>query len=168
MPLFPLKLKCPGFPPLQIRFSPVVLVKACGQVIYESEEYFHTSKLSFDFNTGATIGFVLEGGFYFDVKVFKLTIKAGIQGNFFDGKVGIKFSINFTKARLTLNIYSEYIPLSFEFFIKVQMKIIFFKITLVNISYKYNVLRFYSSIIINLDLYEMIDNFSKDESYYLL
>ena len=168
VPLFPLKLKCPGFPPLQIRFSPVVLVKACGQVIYESEEYFHTSKLSFDFNTGATIGFVLEGGFYFDVKVFKLTIKAGIQGNFFDGKVGIKFSINFTKARLTLNIYSEYIPLSFEFFIKVQMKIIFFKITLVNISYKYNVLRFYSSIIINLDLYEMIDNFSKDESYYLL
>ena len=168
VPFFPLKLRCPGFPPLQILFSPVVLVKACGQVIYETEEYFHTSKLSFDFNTGATIGLVLEGGFYLDIKILKLTIKAGIQGNLFDGKVGIKFSINFTKAQLNLKIYSEYIPLSFEFFIKVQMKIIFFKITLVNISYRINIAKLYSSIIINLDLYKMIDNFSKDESYYLL
>ena len=168
VPFFPLKLKCPAFPPLQIRISPVVLIKACGQVIYETEEYFHTSKLSFDFNIGAKIGIVLEGGLYLDLKILKFTVKAGIQGNFFDGKVGIKFSINFTKAQLTLNIYSEYIPLSFEFFIKIQTKILFFKITILNITYKINVLRFYSSVIINLDLYEMIDNFSKDESYYLL
>jgi hypothetical protein len=168
VPFFPLKLKCPGLPALQIRISPVVLVKACGAVIYETEIYFHTSKLSFDFNTGATIGLVLEGGFYFDAKILGLTIKAGIQGNIFDGKVGIKFTINFTKAQLTLTIYSEYIPLSFEFFIKVQVKVIFFKITLVNISYKINAIRLYSSIQINLDLYKMIDNFSKDESYYLL
>ncbi len=59
--------------------------------MYETEEYFHISKLSFDFNVDATIGLKLEGGFYFDIKLFKLSIAAGIQGNFFDVKIGEHF-----------------------------------------------------------------------------
>jgi len=46
VPLFPIKIRCPGFSPLQLRISPVVLVKACGELKYETDEYFHTSKLS--------------------------------------------------------------------------------------------------------------------------
>ena len=168
MPLFPIKIRCPGFTPLQLRISPVVLVKTCGELIYETYEYFHTSKLSIDFNVGASIGLVIEAGLFFDIKILGFSVSIEVQGNLFEGKVGIKFSIDFTKAQLVLNIYSEFFPLSFEFFIKAKAKILFVKITLLNLSYKIKTISLHSSEKITLDLYKMIDNFLDDESYYLI
>ena len=109
MPLFPIKIRCPGFSPLQLRISPVVLVKACGELKYETDEYFHTSKLSIDFNVGSTMGIIIEAGLFFDIKILGFSVSVGVQGNIFERKVGIKFSIDFTKAQLVLNIYSEFL-----------------------------------------------------------
>ena len=168
VPLFPIKIRCPDFSPLQLRISPVVLVKACGELKYETDEYFHTSKLSIDFNVGSTMGIVIEAGLFFDIKILGFSVSVGVQGNLFEGKVGIKFSIDFTKAQLVLNIYSEFFPLSFEFFIKAKAKVLFVKITLLNLSYKIKTISLHSSEKIILDLYKMIDNFLDDESYYLI
>jgi len=129
---------------------------------------FDDDKLSIDFNVGSTMGIVIEAGLFFDIKILGFSVSVGVQGNLFEGKVGIKFSIDFTKAQLVLNIYSEFFPLSFEFFIKSIMKVLFVKITLLNLSYKIKTISLHSSEKIILDLYKMIDNFLDDESYYLI
>jgi hypothetical protein len=165
--LFPFRLRCPEFPPLQIRIGPIVYVTICGAVKFEKKDLF-LSEASFDFSIKADIGLDLEGGLYTENPILDVTVSCGCKGNIFEGKVGIKYLINFYKAQLDLNIYTELnINIDFRLFILIKAKILRWSYTLIDKEFPINALDLPAYRLFNNSFNETI-NLANNDNYYLL
>lgn len=129
---FPLKLVAPSFPFLQIRFWPNVILQACISAEFEDDFEWMSSQLTFDISCGAKIILTVEGGLYFDLgvdlkkkkyNIADLKVVVEVEGTLFDGKVGMKFSIDFMQAKLILTFYLDISAFSFRFYFKVSFEI---------------------------------------------
>jgi hypothetical protein len=162
--LFPIIISCPYFPPLQIRLSPIVNVTICSKIMFEITDFdLLLTKFDFDFSTKTSFGLKLEGGIYLDIYVSKLTASVGINGNLFDGKIGVKISIDFDKSQLHLKVYLECsINLYFNFYILIQAKLLKWKVDIYKWEQKEKVQIVPYIIPIDVDL-EILKNFTNDE-----
>ena len=103
------------------------------------ENNYPVSKLSIDFSTGAKLGIRVEGGIYLDAKLISASLAVGVEGTIFKGKIGINLSFDFNEGLLYLNIYLNNYVLSFEFYIRFSIKILWWEKTR-KISYELNFL----------------------------
>ena len=46
----------------------------------------------------------------------------------YQGKLGLKFSIDFIKSKLDLSVYVDYLTVAFKFYIQVEIRYLFSKI----------------------------------------
>ena len=124
-----IKFRCPEFPFLQLRIIPEVILTACFEINYifaDEKTNYPTSILSFDINTGILLAVKIEGGIYLDdIKaILDISAAVGVQGTMFQGKVGLKFNIDFEKSKLDLIIYFNREALSFTFYIHIKVEIL--------------------------------------------
>ena len=163
--IFPLKFPCPAFPPLQFRISPIVEIKSCSILRSIKDNNNPISILEFDNNCGAIIGINFEGGIYFDIKVASLSLSAGVEGHLFEGKIGMKFSVDFTQIKIILSIYMDLFSVEFIFYVKLTYKILFIKGTLFNFNYPFKFGGLFIESYLIFDLKRFISN-NLPESYY--
>jgi hypothetical protein len=160
---FPIKIKCPSFPPLQLRFSPNLILTAGLIVEYEEDINFSSSRLSYDLYGGLDLGAKIELGLYFDIVIAELDIAVGLKGNIYRGRVGFKLSIDFTEVKSYIFFYYYNLGASLDFYIYIKTKILFFETKLLDYSYSIYQASSYEE---NKKEYLLYDD--SDRSYYLL
>lgn len=98
----------PAFPFLQVRIIPYVFLGAhFGTSCYKPK---FDIGLFVDMNIMAEISLSLEVGIYIPgtpTPSFELSVKVGIKGVLFSGKVGVGINLYFTKKTLEIDLYSE-------------------------------------------------------------
>ena len=164
IPLFPIIIPCPDFPPLQIRLSPIVNVTICSKIMFSiTDKELLLTNVVFDFSTKASFGLNLEGGIYLDIYAAKLTASVGVNGTLFEGKVGVKISIDFDKSQLQLQVYLECgINLYFKFYILIQAKLLKWEKNIYKWEQKEKVQIVPYTMLFKKEL-EMLQNFTNDE-----
>ena len=126
--IFPIKIECPSFPPLQLRFSPKVLLTAGLIIGYEEEIDSSSSILSYDLYGELELGGRIELGLYFNISIANLDMAVGLDGNLYEGKVGFKLSIDFIELKANILFYSYYYLVSLKFYIYIKTKVLFYAI----------------------------------------
>ena len=111
------------------------------------------------------LGFYFEGGIYFDAKVVSVSLAAGFEGHLFEGKIGIKFSIDFTQIRICFSIYWDLFAVEFKFYVKLKVKFLFLESTPVDLNYPFSFGGLNNEIKLIFDLKSFISNILP-ESYY--
>ena len=140
---FPIKIKCPSFPPLQLRLSPLLELIAGFNIGYieQTGKGIMSSKLIYDIYAGVDLGAKIEAGLYFDVKIAALSIAVGLKGKFYKGRIGFKLSINFMDIKTSfILIYYQNVGVSLDFYIYIKIKVLFIKITLFELHYEIELL----------------------------
>ena len=97
---------------------------------YFDENYYPVSKLSIDFNTGVALGLRVEGGIYLDLFFASASIAVGVDGTVYEGKIGLKLTFDFNEAQINFKIYINYFGISFEFYIRLSIRILFWTKTI--------------------------------------
>ena len=138
---YTIKFPCAAFPPLQLRLSPILNFDICIMLGYQylDENNYPVSKLSIDFSTEAKLGIRVEGGIYLDAILIGASLAVGVEGTIFKGKIGINLSFDFNEGLLYLNIYLNNYGLSFEFYIRFSIQILWWEKTK-KISYELDLL----------------------------
>ena len=111
------------------------------------------SKLTIDFNTWVQLGIKVEGGIYLDIKLVSASVAVGVDGTVYEGKIGLELTFDFNEARINFKIYMNYYGVSFEFYIKFSIKILFWKKTK-KFGYKLKYSGSVSIIELAFDLYD--------------
>ena len=122
--IFPIKIECPDFPPLQLRFSPKVLLTSGLTIGYEEEIDSSSSTLSYDLYGELKLGGKIELGFYFNISIDNLDIAVGLDGNLYEGKVGFKLSIDFIEVKANILFYYYYYKASLYFYIYIKSRVL--------------------------------------------
>ena len=166
-----IKFRCPEFPFLQLRIIPEVILTACFEINYifaDEKTNYPTSILSFDINTGILLAVKIEGGIYLDdIKaILDISEAVGVQGTMFQGKVGLKFNIDFEKSKLDLIIYFNWEALSFTFYIHIKVKILSF--TLVDYRPNYKIKTFGGYHEHNFGPFYLNNDIENNNKYYYL
>ena len=152
---YSIKFPCATFPPLQLRVYPKLNIDTCLKIDYRyfDENYYPASKLTIDFNTGVQLGIKVEGGIYLDIKLVSASVAVGVDGTVYEGKIGLELTFDFNEARINFKIYMNYYGVSFEFYIKFSIKILFWKKTK-KFGYKLKYSGSVSIIELAFDLYD--------------
>ena len=129
---YSIKFPCASFPPLQLRIYPRLDIDTCMKIDYRyfDENYYPVSKLSIDFNTGVALGLRVEGGIYLDLFLASASIAVGVDGTVYEGKIGLMLTFDFNEAQINFKIYINYFGISFEFYIRLSIRILFWTKTI--------------------------------------
>ena len=134
----------------------------CGSYEYLDENKYPVSKLLIDFSTEVDLGVKVEGGIYLDAKLASFSIAVDVDGKMFCGKIGLKLTFHFDQAKVNFNIYAELFSASFQFYLEIKIKILFWT---KNIKFSYDLS--FDPIRYNI-LDESFDLYDKKRKYELL
>ena len=126
---FPIKLKCPIFSFLQLRLTPILTFETCfnGEIKLDDDSN-DIIKASVDFGIEANLGLNIEAGVYLEFGAFDLSLTVGVDGIMYQGKLGINFKLQIEKAKISINVYIDYLTIAFKFYVKLEIKIVIVKI----------------------------------------
>ena len=115
--IFPLIIPVPSFPFLQLRITPDAILHLCTKFEFTHEFNYSSTNLTLDFNCEAQAFIKVEGGIFLDAYLtelnFAIVFKGKDKNKFFEGKVGIRFSIDFMQIKINLAFYFELKEFSF-------------------------------------------------------
>ena len=126
---FPIKLKCPIFSFLQLRLTPILTFETCfnGEIKLDDDNK-DIIKASVDFGIEANLSLNIEAGVYLEFGAFDISLTAGVDGIMYQGKLGINFKLQIEKAKISINVYIDYLTIAFKFYVKLEIKIVIVKI----------------------------------------
>jgi hypothetical protein len=139
--------------PLRIDVKPVANFACCIGAELKHDNDTESLKLSFNLNLTSIISLELYGGIYFDISVIKASATVGINGTVFEGKVGMKLSIDILQGQLYAAFYMDLTLFSIEFNIYFELEIFY----LMDLDKKFNKkipmkkIPFCKDFIVNLD-----------------
>ena len=120
-----------NFPFLQVRFTPDVIFHLCGHFEFIHEFETSSTNLTLDFECEAQALLKLEAGLFFDAYIAEAKAAIVIKGKnkntkIFEGKVGIRFSIDFMQIKINLAFYFELKEFSFTICIELYARFLLF------------------------------------------
>ena len=121
-------IKNPKFPIMKIIIEPTADYSLCFKIYHKS----NISQLEFYFNCDANISLNTKLGIYFDKMNAKVDFTVGTDKVLFTGKIGAKYSIDFTGEKLMLAIYSDFSGDKFKLYLMGSITILSNKTELFN------------------------------------
>ena len=126
---FQIIFRCPSLSFLQLKLRPILTFETCADLDLKlDKEDLDNLGITYDFGIEASLGANIEAGIYYESKTLDISFSIGVDGLMYQGKLGLKFSIDFIKSKLDLSVYVDYLTVAFKFYIQVEIRYLFSKI----------------------------------------